>query len=241
MEIADYLERIDDEGEQLLVAAEQAGLDSAVPGCPDWKVRDLVLHIGGVHRWAADLIANARPEFATDAAAAVGTGPADGELIAWARAGRGELLTALRAAPADLSCFTLWPADNALAFWARRQAHETAIHRADADSAVGRQAAYPAEFAVDGIEEMLGGFTRRKKAYEATTIRLAADHTSWQITMGEDGISSAPAEGNGDADVTVTGSASDLYCWLWNRPSAVTTTGDAAAAARWEQIRVRWS
>lgn len=123
MEIRDYLEQIDAEGEALLIAAEQAGLDAAVPCCPDWTARDLVLHIGGVHRWAADLVRNARAEFATAAGAAVGTGPADSELIPWARAGRAEVIEALGAAPADLTCFTLWPADDAVRFWARRQSH----------------------------------------------------------------------------------------------------------------------
>jgi hypothetical protein len=42
------------------------------------------------------------------------------------------------------------------------------------------------------------------------------------------------------ADVTVRGSATDIYLWLWNRPAAVTITGDAAIADRWQQIRVRW-
>ena len=43
----------------------------------------------------------------------------------------------LRSAPADLDCFTFLPAESARHFWARRQAHETAIHRVDAENAAG--------------------------------------------------------------------------------------------------------
>jgi uncharacterized protein (TIGR03083 family) len=242
MEISDYLERIDVEGEALLAAAEQAGFDAPVSCCPDWTARDVVTHIGGVHRWAADLIGNARTEFGSEAAGAVGTGPGDEELLEWARAGRGQVITALSAAPADLTCFTMWPADDAVQFWARRQAHETAIHRADADAAAGLTSSYPDAFATDGIAEMLHGFARRKKEYAPSEIRLDGGTATWQISMGATGISAGPVDDSTvPPDVTVAGSASDLYLWLWNRPTAVTTTGDAESAARWEQIRVRWS
>ena len=40
-------------------------------------------------------------------------------------------------------------------FWARRMAHETAVHRADAEITVGRQPEIDADIAVDGIDEWL--------------------------------------------------------------------------------------
>ena len=42
--------------------------------------------------------------------------------------------------------------------WARRQAHETAIHRYDAESASGDVNGFDLDFAVDGIDEILVGF-----------------------------------------------------------------------------------
>jgi hypothetical protein len=41
--------------------------------------------------------------------------------------------------------------------------------------------------------------------------------------------------------VTVAGSATDVYLWLWNRPSRVDITGDPTVAERWKRVRVRWS
>jgi hypothetical protein len=43
-----------------------------------------------------------------------------------------------------------------------------------------------------------------------------------------------------EADVTITGTPSDLYLWLWQRPSSVSIHGDEAAATRWGKLRVRW-
>jgi uncharacterized protein (TIGR03083 family) len=41
-------------------------------------------------------------------------------------------------------------------FWARRMAHETAVHRADAEIAVGRTPDLAPELAADAIDERLG-------------------------------------------------------------------------------------
>ena len=42
------------------------------------------------------------------------------------------------------------------------------------------------------------------------------------------------------ADATVSGSVSDIYQWLWNRPAEVGILGDPAVAARWQKVRIRW-
>ena len=59
--------------------------------------------------------------------------------------------------PPDLDCWAFLPAPSPLAFWSRRQAHETAIHRADVESALRVRPVYPKEFAADGIDELLLG------------------------------------------------------------------------------------
>src|SRR5258706_12045265 len=113
-------------------AAERNGLDAAVPTCPDWTVRDLVRHTGGVHRWAAAHVAGARVEPIATMEEVVGDWPADEELVTWFRDGHTALVETLLAADPTLDCYTFLPAPSPVAFWARRQAHETAIHRADA-------------------------------------------------------------------------------------------------------------
>ncbi len=165
MEIAEHVDTLRRQGELLADAAERAGLDATVPPCPPWQVRDLLRHTGYVHRWAArhvtecpDHILDGPPEEEM-----LRGGAPDPELLDWFRAGHAALVEALTTADPALECATFMPAPSSLAFWARRQAHETAIHRADAESAAGKIPEYPAEFAADGIDELITGFGRRRK------------------------------------------------------------------------------
>ncbi|MFI5933540.1 maleylpyruvate isomerase N-terminal domain-containing protein [Actinoplanes sp. NPDC051494] len=50
----DPIDLIDDRATAFRTAVAAADLGARVPGCPDWTVRDLVAHLGRVHRfWAA--------------------------------------------------------------------------------------------------------------------------------------------------------------------------------------------
>src|ERR1019366_10224384 len=81
----------------------------------------------------------------------------DGDLFRAYRSAHAVLVEALVAAPPDLRCWTFLPAPSPLAFWARRQAHETTIHRVDAELASGPVAPVTPEFAADGLDELLFG------------------------------------------------------------------------------------
>jgi uncharacterized protein (TIGR03083 family) len=225
-------------------AASRTEWDAPVRGT-EWDLRSLVTHVGGVHRWAADIVRTAGPSADTEAGRNVGFGPPDDELVDWFRTGHEELVEALATAPEDLVACTFLPADSALHFWARRQAHETAIHRADAEGAGGEVTPFSAAFAQDGIAELLHGFARRRSNAVAQpgTIGLdALDGPSSLITFGGERIEAAEAEDLTGTDVTIRGLSSDLYLWLWNRPSEAVVDGDEQVAALWGgAVRVRWS
>jgi uncharacterized protein (TIGR03083 family) len=89
-------------------------------------------------------------------------GPPDGQLHDWYLSGLDALVSGLASADPGMPAWTFLPAPSPLAFWARRQAHETAIHRADAELAAGSRPSYPAELAADGVDELLTGFTARQ-------------------------------------------------------------------------------
>jgi uncharacterized protein (TIGR03083 family) len=258
MEIAEHIEMLRREGELLADAAERAGLDAAVPPCPPWQVRDLLRHTGYIHRWAARHITE-RPgqviDGPTEAEILCGGAP-DSELLAWFLAGCATLAETLATADPALEFATFMAAPSALAFWARRQAHETAIHRADAESAAGTTPEYPAEFAADGIDELIMGFGRRRKYQPAAGAQggrlrvLAADTgDAWSVEAHEgrlqprrDACDDA-AEGAG---CTVSGAAAGVYLYLWNRANAaqagVTVTEDPGLLASGQaSVRVRWS
>jgi uncharacterized protein (TIGR03083 family) len=241
MDVAEHLDHLARDGPLLAAAAASAGGDAPVAACR-WNVRTLVTHVGGVHRWAAAVVGAASPAKVDAAARAVGTGPGDDRLLDWFHDGHSALVAALRAAPADLTCFTFLPAPSPLAFWARRQAHETAIHRADAESAAGAITPFDVAFAQDGIAEMLLGFARRRSNAIGTAgtiaLRPLDGGSAWLITVGGEKITARESEA--DAQTVLAGSSSDLYLWLWNRPSAVEVTGAAELAKLWRTVRVRW-
>lgn len=244
MDVASLIDHLDLNGAALAAAARAAGWDAAVPGT-EWDVRGLVTHIGGIHRWAADIVATRSETFETAAGGAVGSGPPDAELLDWFGEGHRALVDTLRAAPDDLECCTFLPAESPRHFWARRQAHETAIHRADAQAAAGEVEPFGARFADDGIAEMLEGFARRRSnsGAPAGTIGLdSVDGPSWLVEMGGERVAARPDADVTGADATVRGSSSDLYLWLWNRPSKAVVAGDETVAASWATtVRVRWS
>src|SRR4051812_11569501 len=64
MEIAEHVAALEREGVRLAAAAA-SDLDADVPPCPQWTVRDVVVHTGGVHRWAASIV---RDQLAKDPA-----------------------------------------------------------------------------------------------------------------------------------------------------------------------------
>ena len=117
-----------------------------------------------MHRWAARFVVEELDRPVPDRpgeAELLRGGPADDELLSWFSAGHAGLVSALRAADPGLSCWTFLEAPSPLAFWARRQAHETAIHRVDAELAGGAPAPFPADFAADGVDELIMGFFGR--------------------------------------------------------------------------------
>jgi uncharacterized protein (TIGR03083 family) len=244
MDVAEHLAYLSADGPLLADAAARAGWDTPVPGTA-WAVRDLVSHVGGVHRWAAEIVRTAAPNGDIEAGRAVGAGPPDPELLAWFEAGHLALVEALAGAPADLDCFAFLPAPSPLAFWARRQAHETAIHRADAQAAAGLVPEFDVAFAQDGIGEMLAGFARRRGNAVATPGQLALcpvdGGSPWLITFGGERILGVETGGTAGAGASVSGRSADLYLWLWNRPAGVDVAGDAAIADLWRTVRVRWS
>jgi uncharacterized protein (TIGR03083 family) len=252
VEVAQHIEAVGQEGVHLADAAARAGCDAAVPSCPGWTVRDLLRHQGMVHRWAAANLRRNRSDppgsDENEALPDVEDWPLDDAgLLGWFRDGHAALVDTLSSVPDDLVAFTFLPAPTPRAFWARRQAHETAMHRADAELATGAVTAYGAAFAADGIDEFVRGFAARKGKYAfdpARTMLLAPtdDATRWLLRIGPERLT-VDAASSSPPDCTVAGTASDLYLWIWNRsgPESITVTGAADLAGLWRSTSgVRW-
>ncbi|KIZ17210.1 maleylpyruvate isomerase family mycothiol-dependent enzyme [Streptomyces natalensis] len=235
MDITQFVEALRLDGGLLADAAEQAGPDAPVPSCPEWRIRDLVTHVGRVHRWATECVTRPADEPAEFPAAPDLT---DRERVSWLREGHHRLVVALHTAPPDLKTWTFLSAPSPLAFWARRQAHETSVHRVDAQQAAGTALTpLPASFAADGIDERLAMFRSqdrcRIQADVPRTLRVrATDAADADRTV--DLFAQEPGAG---VDCTVEGPAEQLYLALWNRLpwDGLTVTGDAAVLDLWRQ------
>ena len=207
--------------------------------------RTVVAHTGAVHRWARDIVAR---RLVTDelggAAAFWPTDMDDARLDRWLDEGATLLIATLRSAPASLDCFTFIPGVSPRSFWVRRQAHETAIHRADLEAAAGWPVTpVEASFAQDGLGEIVGAFATEPGFAVNRPGRLlldASDGPAWMVTFGGDRnlVTSGDLSG-AQADAVVDGSSDELYRWAWNRPSTATSAGDPAVLAAWRAVRVR--
>ncbi|HUC13412.1 MAG TPA: maleylpyruvate isomerase family mycothiol-dependent enzyme [Acidimicrobiales bacterium] len=226
MGTVDHVNALDREGQLLVAAARSAGTRAPVPSCPGWEVRDLLAHVGFVHRWAARYVAEGLTEMVEepDEASVLSAAPSHDRILSWAADGHAALVEVLSSAPRDVQCWTFLPAPSPLAFWARRQAHETAVHRVDAELAAGaRPTPFNPAFAVDGSDELLLGFFARPgrgRAPETSpgTVGLEATDAgsaAWTMHISPEGIETT--RGLDESDLSVRGPASDLYLLLWNR------------------------
>ena len=223
-------------------ATEQVNPDVPVPSCPDWSVRDLVHHTGRVHRWAGLMISEGRPEPPADLQEILPAGwPSDAGLADWFREGHELLIAAFENAPPDLRCWTIMGASSPRDFWARRQAHETSIHRVDTELAAGTFSGFDPMHAADGIDELVVWFISRPDRFPSApgnmTLGVSATDVDrgWTATFGPK--TARGRRGLGEADCTVSGAAADLYPYLWSRTPLgnLHVEGDPAVLERWTE------
>ncbi|HEU5332123.1 MAG TPA: maleylpyruvate isomerase family mycothiol-dependent enzyme [Actinocrinis sp.] len=238
-----------------LARAAIAASDPKAPvrSCPGWTVADLTHHLAEVYLHKADCVRlGAFPE------------PWPPERI------DPDPLTALDDAVAELEqqfvahrpghhAPTWYRPDQTVGFWMRRMAHETVIHRVDAELAAGIPVSpIPADLALDGIDEILklfiayGSVTWRDQlgsllddpdqhhvliATETTDRELAR---AWTVTAHPDSVSAVDASPNEpDAALTVFGQPAAVLRWLWNRPEPDTVhiAGDPLLLVQFQALK----
>ena len=244
MELDRYLLQLQGNGEQLARAAEYAGPDAPVPSCPGWTVGAALGHIAKVHRWSAWCIRGGAPDRFTYRR------PEPDQLLDAYRDGLAELVTALTRTPDHQPMHTPWPTRTPRLFWARRQAHETAIHRVDLQLAAGYGVSdLDPEFAADGIDELVMTIVPNRLAAATADppVRVLLEpldaNISWTLRVGPDGVRVAREVSDG-VDLSVFGLSAELYRWAWNRAGddEVSLRGELPVADWWRrtvQIQAR--
>ncbi|MFE7767276.1 maleylpyruvate isomerase family mycothiol-dependent enzyme [Streptomyces sp. NPDC057438] len=199
-------------------------LAARVPTCPEWTLRDLVRHLGSVHRfWAATVAAGPAdaplPETAPDA-------PRERTaLLAWSAESTGQLLDALRESGPDRGCWTWWGTSQSprtSGAVARHQVQEAVVHTYDAQITTGTGQPLPDEAALDGVDEFLTTCCAGTAPWPHEPAALdchATEGHSWRLTLSADGTRATrlTAPGTTPADASLRGTAGELVLALYGR------------------------
>ena len=247
---------------QEVAAFEAAGREAvrfqaapAVPSCPGWVVTDLVLHLGLVHRGVARVIGERMQHAASEGdrswlglpgpwrdwlppGRAPRQSPVPAGLLDWFQAGAAELAELFRAADPGERVWT-WSADHSVGFWQRMQAIEAAVHRWDAQNAVSAARPIDAALAADAIAQTFEVMAPCGVRWRRLRPGRASDSCSGALTGQAGGRCastvtrrSAPC---GDYDIQISGTASDLALFLWQRDvtGSLEVRGDTSLLSRY--------
>ncbi len=213
------------------LSAVVGNLEAPVPSCPPWTVADLVAHLGSVQRFHARHVVRGVTDD-PDRQTPIDVPDSDDDLPAWFEEGTGILLAALGAAGTDTPAWSFGEPKTS-AFWHRRMALEAAIHRWDAESAVGDVTGFDLALAVDGVDEVLTVHRASDLLDEpwpvtgVVEVRLTDSSRSWRYAI--DGSSWMPTQKTPDA--SVEGTASGVFLALWGRMPLPSPVGDDALVA----------
>ncbi|NUW34257.1 maleylpyruvate isomerase family mycothiol-dependent enzyme [Nonomuraea sp. SMC257] len=213
-----------------------AALDGAplVPSCPGWSVADLIVHLGGVHRGLiriiedrpacfpdtgdlsflrlpADLTGWPRPENAPN------RGPIPSGLGEWFAEGATLLEERFGAHDPGTPVWT-WSQEQSVGFWTRTQAIEAAVHRWDAENALGAAGPMDPELAADAVSQTFQVMAPARRGWtqappgagERYRFRQTDGAGVWTVRFDADGIhlATSPAgDGAGGADPDAGGAA----------------------------------
>ena len=247
----DYVGHFEREAAAFEAAARRAAASRAapdVPSCPEWVMTDLVLHLGMVHRLVARVVGERMQQppargdrswlgLAEEWAGWLPPGraprrdPVPARLLDWFGAGAAQLAECFHAAEPGEQVWT-WSPDHSVGFWQRMQAIEAAVHRWDAENALGAAGPLDAALAVDAIGQTLEFMVPMRRAMaqappgqgERFAFRRTDGPETWTVRfdgeavrLGEDD-SQDDGQDDGPPGIQVSGTASDLALLLWQRP-----------------------
>lgn len=248
----EHLTLINTETDRFIAALRQVDADAPVPTCPEWTAGDLLWHLTEVHAfWAEILRSGARADEESEAIEArKPQRPSDREETIALLIDETAALVAELAAREDAEPAWSWfPSGQTVGFTRRMQVHEATMHRVDAELTAGLvPTPIPHDVAADGIAhgvEVMWGWWGTNPGFSFTPSAgivqlVATDGGAWLIAGGrwrgvgrESGRQydepGAVLVENADPAATITGTAEELYRWLWGRADEPTASGDAAS------------
>lgn len=216
----DQLAFIDAESARIAQIALTTGGELAVPSCPGWTVVDLVRHLGEVHEFWAHTILAANPAAPWEGERAIA--PAECAVaVAWMREQTGRLLDVMSSHDLAAPCWTWWGEPLTAGAVRRHQVQEVALHRWDAEGALGVTLEVDREVAADGIPEWIEVRLPWMTELPRPMVQFAASDLAGSWTLPSD-------EPECEQRVLISGAVSDLLLFLNGRRSleGLSVTGD---------------
>jgi hypothetical protein len=233
-----YLQHIASDYKLMVTAL--AGPVVAVPTCPGWDTNELAHHMGMVYLHQAFVIEHGeRPEAKEHRKHLTGS-ETDMELLA---AGHLAITGALDPGRAERKTWSWHHNDFSVDFWFRRMAHETLIHRVDAQLATGVIPEISELLALDGVDEVLDFLPLLGSWDGAPNVAFGivsiSAHTStgqkhWTLEFTtESATVTAANQVDPNARLIISGDAIAMDLYLWGRIDSadprITLAGDDEA------------
>ncbi|MBC8363943.1 MAG: maleylpyruvate isomerase family mycothiol-dependent enzyme [Actinobacteria bacterium] len=227
-----YLAHLAADGRSLITAVEAAP-GSQVAACPEWTNTGLAEHLATVWNFAMAQVESG------DASGPQRPSPDPDESMS-------DLLdrtvATLGGADHDAPAWN-WVGDLRAGWWCRRMAHETSVHRWDAQEAAETTEPIDADLATDGITELIEvGLVSRMRSggsieYPDGSLHLhrTDGEGEWLLSNVEGELVATFEHAKGDA--AARGTASDLLLCLWGRGrGSLETFGDEALLDAWSSV-----
>jgi uncharacterized protein (TIGR03083 family) len=211
-------------------------LDLAVPSCPGWRVRDLVHHVGSVHRLFGRVATEGWLERPPPPVPDDRPDADDDRIVAWAAQQSDLLVRSLANLDPEAPRWNFSPGPQVGAFIPRRMHLETLVHRWDLEGATGAPGPIDDAVAVDGIREYLEVYLPRSGAWTgrgAVLHTVVAHGPTLELVLEPDALPVLRQTPEQAADVVIAGAAPSLLLAWWGRTSlaAFLDRGDAALVA----------
>ena len=245
-----YLDRIRTESARFLAVLTDCDPDARVPACPDWDADDLLWHHSEV-QWFWSEVVRRRPDGPPDDELRRGRADSHAGLLEQYAASSASLVAALGQADPAEAAWT-WAPEQTVGFTFRRQAHESLIHRLDAEQAAGAVSPLDPALAADGVAELLevmyGGAAPAWGRIEPGSFLVRVDLTDAATSLwvrpctflgthpesgkNYDGPHVLVVDDPGtEPSAVVSGTAADLDATWWKRrgTDGIQVSGDRAA------------
>jgi uncharacterized protein (TIGR03083 family) len=215
MILSDFIAEIERASKSMRAIYSESVAENRVPSCPDWNLKEIMLHLADVQAHWAKTILN--PD-AAEEMDFINQTP-DRDINEWCESKTQELIDAINSVSPDKPCATWWTSPKTAEAIARHQAQEACVHAWDAHLAIGKDIPLPRAVALDGIAEWINVHDEWTQAKDFTIIFAPTD-SSETITWNR-----------GGETVTLSATSSDLALFInGRRPiDELTLTGDKSA------------